>query len=44
VAAIHPPSRSGTSLPAWAGTVGLVLGSALGAAGCYALASALNML
>jgi len=39
VAAIPDPPRD--SLPAWVGAVGLVLGSALGAAACYALASVL---
>lgn len=39
MAAIHPPSHSSASLPTWVGTVGLVLGSALGAAGCFALAA-----
>jgi hypothetical protein len=41
VAAIHPPSRSDSSLPNWVGTVGLVLGSAVGAAACYGLAALL---
>ena len=40
VAAIRDTSRS-TALPGWAGAVGLVLGSALGAAACYGLASLL---
>jgi hypothetical protein len=35
VAAISPGKRE--PLPRWAGTVGLVLGSMLGAAACYGL-------
>jgi hypothetical protein len=38
VAAI-PHSRRSTDPPRWAGLVGMVLGSGLGAAACYALAS-----
>jgi hypothetical protein len=38
VAAISHPSRR-SAPPAWAGIVGIVLGSGIGAAACYALAS-----
>jgi hypothetical protein len=36
-----PDTPRRDALPAWAGALGLVLGSALGAAACYALASVL---
>jgi hypothetical protein len=41
VAAIPGPRRRRGAPPNWAGALGMVLGSTLGAAACYALASLL---
>ncbi|WP_281272676.1 hypothetical protein [Solirubrobacter pauli] len=42
MAAISPsPRRSRNDLPRWAGTLGLVLGSTIGAAACFGLAALL---
>ncbi|MDA0141903.1 hypothetical protein [Solirubrobacter deserti] len=42
MAAISPsPRRRPHDLPRWAGTLGLVLGSSIGAAACYGLAALL---
>ena len=40
MAAISPSSRR-TTPPAWVGTVGIALGTGLGAAACYLLAHVL---
>jgi hypothetical protein len=41
VAAISPGKRHTDPLPRWAGTLGMLLGSAAGAAACYVLATLL---